>query len=39
MEGVSSSIIMLVVLIVFVIAFLFPVRKLLKAVIDWLNRH
>lgn len=25
--------------IVFVIAFLFPVRKLLKAVIDWLNRH
>lgn len=35
MEGVSSSIIMLVVLI----AFLLPIRKLFKAVIDWLNRH
>lgn len=39
MEGVSSSIVMLVVLIVFVIAFLFLVCRLLKAVIDWLNRH
>jgi hypothetical protein len=35
MEGTSSAIVMLVVLI----AFLFPIRKLFKAVIDWLNRH
>ena len=35
MEGASSSIVMLVVLL----AFIFPLHKLTRAVIDWLNRH
>lgn len=37
MAGASSSIIMLVFLLA--LLFFFPIRKLFRAVIDWLNRH